>query len=114
MRRETVALLGRLHEGGSQIAAYGAAAKGTVLLNHFGIGPDIIDYVVDRNEHKQGLLMPGVGIPIDDPRRLDEDHPDFVLLLAWNLRDEILGQQQAYRDGGGQFIVPGRSLEVVG
>ena len=91
----------------------GAAAKGTVLLNHFRIGAGVVDFVVDRNEHKQGLLVPGVGIPIDDPRRLEEDHPEYVLLLAWNLRDEILGQQQAYLDGGGRFIVPVPCLEVV-
>jgi SAM-dependent methyltransferase len=114
LRRSTLALLWDLKSQGSTIAAYGAAAKGTVLLNHFGIGRDLVDYVVDRNTGKQGLLVPGTGIPIDDPARLLLDRPDHVLLLTWNFADEILGQQAEYLAGGGHFIVPNPELRVVG
>ncbi|HWO93874.1 MAG TPA: class I SAM-dependent methyltransferase [Dehalococcoidia bacterium] len=91
---------------GRRIAAYGAAAKGATLLNYTGIDSEIIDFVVDRNVHKQGRYMPGVRIPIADPCRLMEDRPDYVLMLAWNFKDEILNQQEAYRALGGRFIVP--------
>ena len=77
-----------------------------MLLNHFGIGADLIDVVVDRNPHKQGLLMPGVGIPIADPAVLLHSMPTYVLLLVWNFADEVLAQQQAYRDAGGLFLIP--------
>lgn len=106
LKARTVSLLHELKSSGATIAAYGAAAKGAVLLNHFGIGADLVDFVVDRNPHKQGLLMPGVGIPIVDPAMLIERQPSHVLLLVWNFADEVLGQQQAYRDSGGTFIIP--------
>lgn len=114
LRRATVELLSAHHERGRSLAGYGAAAKGTVLLNHFGIGTDLLDFVVDRNPLKQGLLVPGVGIPISDPERLIEDRPDYVLLLTWNFADEIIGQQAAYLEGGGRFIVPIPELSEVG
>jgi SAM-dependent methyltransferase len=99
-------LLQRLKADGHKIAAYGAAAKGSTLLNYVGIGPDLVDFVVDRNVHKHGLYMPGVHIPIRDPSALLEERPDFVLLLAWNYRDEVLRQQAEYLERGGRFIVP--------
>jgi SAM-dependent methyltransferase len=105
-RTRTRALLEQEKAAGARIAAYGAAAKGTVLLNHFGIDTSLVDYVVDRSPHKQGRRMPGVGIPVRDPSALIEDQPDLVLLLAWNFADEILEQQAAYRQAGGRFLVP--------
>jgi SAM-dependent methyltransferase len=111
--RELVALLRELKAGGASIAAYGAAAKGTVLLNHAGIDDSLVDFVVDRNPHKQGLFMPGVDLPIRPPEALLEDRPDYLLLLAWNYRDEIMRQQEAYRSGGGRFVVPLPEPEVV-
>ncbi|MBE7415667.1 MAG: class I SAM-dependent methyltransferase [Deltaproteobacteria bacterium] len=95
-----------LKDGGNRIAAYGAAAKGATLLNYTGIGRDFIDFVVDRNVHKQGLYMPGRRIPIFRPERLLEERPDYVLILAWNFAQEIISQQEEYRAAGGKFIVP--------
>jgi SAM-dependent methyltransferase len=106
VRSSLVPMLRDLKRDGASIAAYGAAAKGTTLLNTFGIGAETIEYVVDRNTHKQGLLMPGNHIPIRAPDELLSDRPDYVLLLTWNFADEILSQQAAYRDLGGRFIVP--------
>jgi SAM-dependent methyltransferase len=109
-------LLARLHllrAEGASIAAYGAAAKGSTLLNYMGIDTSLIDFVVDRNVHKQGRLMPGVHVPIRDPSALLEEQPDFVLLLAWNFKDEILRQQDEYRRRGGRFIVPIPNPEVL-
>ena len=114
VKRNLRKLLGELKAAGNRVAAYGAAAKGATLLNYTGIGTDIVDYVVDRNVHKQGRYMPGVHLPIRPPEVLVEDRPDFLLLLAWNFKDEIMAQQRAYADAGGRFIVPIPSPEVVG
>jgi hypothetical protein len=84
-----------------------------VLLNAFGIGTERIEFVVDRSDHKQGRFMPGVHIPIVGPEKLLEEMPDEVLLLAWNLADEILDQQAGYRARGGRFIIPAPVPEVV-
>jgi hypothetical protein len=100
------ALLADLKGSGARIAAYGAAAKGSTLLNTFGLGSETLEYVVDASPHKQGLHMPGNGLPIRPPAALLEDRPAYVLLLAWNLVDEIVRQQQEYRELGGKFIVP--------
>ena len=106
LRAELREVLRDLKEQGHRIAAYGAAAKGATLLNAFGIGADVLDFVADRSEHKQGLYMPGVRLPIVAPERLLEAMPDDVLLLAWNFADEILEQQEEYRRRGGRFILP--------
>jgi SAM-dependent methyltransferase len=95
------------------VAAYGAAAKGAVLLNAFKIGPELISFVADRSPHKQGRLMPGVHIPIVGADQLVARKPDECLLLAWNFADEILAQQAEYRRLGGRFIIPGPKLTVV-
>ncbi|MBL4819253.1 MAG: class I SAM-dependent methyltransferase [Deltaproteobacteria bacterium] len=95
-----------LKKQGKSIAAYGASAKGCILLNSFGIGKETIDFVVDKNIYKQGKLMPGVHIPIKQPSELLEKKPDYVLLLTWNFADEILAQQAEYRRLGGKFIIP--------
>ena len=100
------ALLARLRGEGATIAAYGAAAKGATLLNRAGIGADMLDYVVDRNTHKQGHWMPGARLPIVAPEALMERPPDYLLLLAWNFAPEIMRQQADYAARGGRFIVP--------
>ena len=106
LRDELHSLIRDLRAQGHSIAAYGAAAKGTVLLNHVGLGADLIDFVVDRNTHKHGRFMPGVHIPIVGTEALVTHQPDDVLLLAWNFADEIAMQQRAYLERGGRFIRP--------
>jgi hypothetical protein len=111
--RDLRALLDRLRAEGATLAAYGAAAKGATLLNTFGIGRERLAWIADASPHKQGFFAPGTGLPIVPAGRLLEERPDYVLLLAWNFADEILGQQQAYRDAGGRFIVPVPAPAVV-
>jgi SAM-dependent methyltransferase len=106
LREALVAQLRQLKNQGHRIAAYGAAAKGAVLLNFIQVGSDIVDFVADRSPHKQGRYLPGVRIPIRPPIALLEERPDFVLLLAWNFEDEIRKQQVEYTQQGGRFIVP--------
>ncbi|MGE0766689.1 MAG: methyltransferase domain-containing protein [Hyphomicrobiaceae bacterium] len=106
-------LLGTLKQDGKKVAAYGAAAKGTILLNYIGVNDGTIDYVVDRNPHKQGKFMPGVRLRIDEPSRLLNDSPDYVIILPWNFKDEIISQQAEYLRRGGKFIVPIPDLEIV-
>ncbi len=101
-----IQMLSGLKKDGKRIAAYGAAAKGTILLNYVGIPKHIVDFVVDRNQHKQGCYMPGQHQPIHAPERILEEMPDYVLILPWNFSDEIIAQQKEYREKGGQFIIP--------
>jgi hypothetical protein len=112
LRHDLLALLRRLKSEGRRIAVYGASAKGSTLLNYFKIGPETIDFVVDRNTHKQGRYTPGTHLKIHSPDKLVEDRPDYVLLLSWNFADEILAQQSAYRQRGGRFIIPIPSVKV--
>ncbi len=99
-------LLDGLRAQGARIAGYGAAAKGTILLNHFGIGPDRLMWVADRNTHKHGHYVPGVKLPIEPVERIAEDRPTHLLILPWNHREEIMRQQAAFAAAGGRFIVP--------
>ena len=106
LREQLLDLLHGLKTAGRSFAAYGAAAKGSTLINYVGIGNDILDFVADKNVHKQGRLMPGQRIPIVAAEEIAARRPDYVLLLPWNLESEILAQEQAYRDAGGKFIIP--------
>lgn len=106
VRADLLHLLGSLKRSGKRIAAYGAPAKGNTLLNYCGIGRDLLEFTVDRSPHKQGLLLPGSRLPVRAPDTLIDERPDYVLVLAWNMIDEILSQQTAYLKSGGRFIVP--------
>ena len=98
---------------GKTVAAYGAAAKGNTLMNFAGIRPDLICFVVDKNPAKQGKYMPGSRIPIVSEEHLQEAQPDYVVILPWNLRDEITNQLAYIREWGGMFVTAVPVLEVV-
>jgi hypothetical protein len=98
---------------GERVAAYGAPAKGNTLLNYCGVGPDLVEFTVDKSPHKQGRFLPGSRIPIHAPERLAERRPDWVLILPWNLKDEIGAQMAAIRNWGGRFVVAIPSLTVL-
>jgi 2-polyprenyl-3-methyl-5-hydroxy-6-metoxy-1,4-benzoquinol methylase len=105
-KRAMLAFVIEARDQGKRIAAYGAAAKGNTLLNYCGIGADVIDYVVDRNPAKQGRLLPGSRIPVRAPEAVFETRPDYLLILPWNIKDEVMAQMAGIRDWGGQFVLP--------
>jgi hypothetical protein len=97
---------------GKTVVGYGAPAKGNTLLNYCGIGPEILPYTVDRSPHKQGKLLPGSRIPVYPPDKLAETRPDYVLILPWNLREEIAAQLSSIREWGARFVVPIPTLQI--
>jgi SAM-dependent methyltransferase len=105
-KRQLLSFLIALKDQGKSIAGYGAPGKGNTLLNYCGIGPDFLDYTVDRSPHKQGRYTPGMHIPILPPEQIRKTRPDYVLILPWNLKDEITAQMSFIREWGGQFIIP--------
>lgn len=113
LRAELLTLLGKLKAENRSIAIYGASAKGSTLLNYFGVGKETLDFAVDRSTFKQGHFTPGTHLPILAPEKLVEEVPDYVLLLTWNFADEILEQQSEYRRLGGRFIIPIPELRIV-
>jgi len=113
VKRELVSLLQQLKRQGKSVAAYGASAKGSTLLNFFGLGRDVLEFAADRSTYKQGRLTPGTHIPIVAPAWLLEKLPNYTLLLTWNFADEILAQQKSYRDEGGKFIIPIPQVKIV-
>ena len=113
LQHDLTSTLQDLKRQGKRIAAYGAPGKGTILLNSFGIGSALLDFVVDKSPHKQGRFVPGVHLPIHDPAYLRESPPDYMLLLVWNLAPEIMRQQSEYRERGGRFIIPRPCVEIV-
>ncbi|MDZ4872977.1 MAG: hypothetical protein CLLPBCKN_002373 [Chroococcidiopsis cubana SAG 39.79] len=111
-KRKLLKFLIEAKSQGKRIAAYGAPAKGNTLLNYCGVGKDFIDYTVDRSPYKQGLFLPGTHIPILHPDKIRETQPDYVLILPWNLKEEIMTQMAYIAEWGGQFVVPIPEVQV--
>jgi SAM-dependent methyltransferase len=112
-KRSLLAFLIQAKRMGKTVVGYGAAAKGNTLLNYCGVRTDFLDYTADLNPHKQGRFLPGTRIPIYDPKRIRETKPDYVLILPWNLKDEITSQMAHVREWGGRFVVPVPKVEVL-
>jgi SAM-dependent methyltransferase len=110
---ELASLLRRLKAEGKRIAGFGAPAKATTLMYHFGLGPDLIDFIVDDSPLKQGLFSPGLHIPVLPSSVIAERRPDFLLILAWNFARPIIDKNAAFRDSGGRFIIPIPKIEIV-
>ena len=113
-KRKLLSFLIELKNNGKTIVGYGAPAKGNTLLNYCGIRTDLLEYTCDRSPHKQGLFLPGTHIPIYSPDKITETKPDYVLILPWNLKDEICSQLSYIREWDGKFIVPIPEVEVLG
>lgn len=113
IREDLLRLMSQLKSEGKSIAAYGASAKGSTLLNFYGLGADTLDFVADRSTAKQGRYTPGTHLPILAPEELVRRRPDYALLLTWNFAEEILRQQKVYRDIGGRFIVPVPEVRII-
>jgi len=111
-KRKLLAFVIKAKQDGKHIAGYGAPGKGNTLLNYCAIRTDFLDYTVDRNPHKQGKFLPGTHIPILPPQRIRETRPDYLLILPWNLKDEIMQQNAYIRDWGGRFVVPIPEVQV--
>jgi 2-polyprenyl-3-methyl-5-hydroxy-6-metoxy-1,4-benzoquinol methylase len=112
-KRALLSFLIKARREGKRVAGYGAPAKGNTLLNYCGIRSDFLDYTVDASPHKQNRFLPGTHIPIYHPDKLKETRPDYVLILPWNLRDEIVAQHAYVREWGGQFLTPIPQAEVI-
>lgn len=111
-KRKLLEFLIRAKRAGQRIVGYGAPAKGNTLLNYCGIRTDFLDYTVDISPHKQGMYLPGTRIPIFSPDKISETRPDYVLILPWNLKDEIMKQLAHARAWGGRFVVPIPEIKV--
>jgi ABC-type Fe3+-hydroxamate transport system substrate-binding protein len=105
-KRKLLEFLIEAKRKGKVIVGYGAPGKGNTLLNYCGIRSDFIEYTVDRNPYKQGKFLPGTHIPIYAPEKISETKPDYVFILPWNFRDEIMQQMGFIREWGGKFVVP--------
>jgi len=112
-KRKLLSLLIDVKRQGKRIAGYGAPGKGNTLLNYCGIGPDFLDFTVDRNPYKQGRFLPGTHVPIHAPEHLAREKPDYIFILPWNLKDEIVAQLRDARTWGARFIVPIPEPEIL-
>ncbi len=112
-KRKLLTFLIEAKREGKRVVGYGAPGKGNTLLNYCGIRTDFLDYTVDRSPHKQGRFLPGTRIPILGPERIEQTKPDYVLILPWNLKDEITAQMAHIRSWGGRFVVPIPSVSVL-
>jgi SAM-dependent methyltransferase len=112
-KRQILQFLIEAKRAGKTIAAYGAPGKGNTLLNYCGIRTDFIDYTVDRSPHKQGNFLPGSRIPIRAPEEIDRTRPDYLFVLVWNLKDEVMKQMAHIRQWGGKFVIPLPQIQVL-
>lgn len=112
-KRHLLSFLIDIKNQGKSVVGYGAPAKGNTLLNYCGIRTDLLDYTVDRSPYKQGLFLPGTHIPIYHPDKIIETKPDYLLILPWNIKDEIIEQMSHIREWGGKFVVPIPKVEVI-
>jgi len=112
-KRNLLSVLIAAKEGGKRICGYGAPGKGNTLLNYCGIGTDFLDFTVDRNPYKHGLYTPGMHIPIKPVDAIDAAQPDYILILPWNLKQEIVEQMRHVGKWGGKFIVPIPEIAVI-
>jgi 2-polyprenyl-3-methyl-5-hydroxy-6-metoxy-1,4-benzoquinol methylase len=112
-KQELLAFLNTAKAAGKTVVAYGAPAKGNTLLNYCGIGCETLDYTVDRSPHKQGRFLPGSHIPIRHPDVIRQTRPDYVLVLPWNWKEEIIAELAYIRDWGGRFVIPVPNVEVI-
>jgi hypothetical protein len=113
IKRKLLEFLISAKRQGKTIVGYGAPAKGNTLLNYCGIRSDFLEYTVDRSREKQGRFLPGTHLPIYAPEKIDETHPDYLLILPWNLCEEIMQQMSGIRNWGGRFVVPIPAVEVL-
>lgn len=111
-KRKVLSFLISVKQEGKHVVGYGAPAKGNTLLNYCGVRTDLIDYTVDRSPHKQGHFLPGVHIPIYGPERVRDTRPDYLLILPWNIREEVMQQMSYIREWGGKFVVPIPEVQV--
>jgi SAM-dependent methyltransferase len=113
VKHDLLEFLIRAKREGKRVVGYGAPAKGNTLLNYCGIREDLLEFTVDKNPHKQGLLLPGTRIPVHDPSRIEAVRPDYVLILPWNIRDEVMEQLDRIRAWGARFVVAIPRLQVL-
>jgi len=113
LKSDIVALLEKIKSEGKRIAAYGAPAKGNILLNYFGIDENYLDFIVDKAEAKQGLYTPGTHLFVYPPEKIYQEKPDYLLILCWNIANEVMEQLKDYHDAGGKFIVPVPNIKIV-
>lgn len=111
-KRKLLSFLISAKQEGKRVVGYGAPAKGNTLLNYCGVRTDLIEYTVDRSPHKQGHFLPGVHIPIYEPERVCQTRPDYLLILPWNIREEVMQQMSHIREWGGEFVVPIPEIRV--
>ena len=112
MKQELQELLREIKHRELHIAGYGAPAKATTLMYHFGLGADTLDFIVDDSPLKQGMFTPGMHIPVLPSQAIYDEKPDYVVLLAWNFAESIMAKHTRYREGGGRFIIPLPKVEV--
>jgi len=113
LKNELTLLLKKLKSEGKKIAAYSSPAKGNILLNYFGINNNYLDFIVDKSTAKQGLFTPGTHLMVYPPEKIYQDKPDYLLILCWNIADEVIEQLNEYQKSGGKFIIPIPDIKVV-